>query len=153
MPRVKRLRQSASHCHICGLIIPVEIVSSKHPLYGTIDHVIPLSKGGKDKASNRAPAHNLCNRHKADKPELSPKEKLKAFKCALACLNEYNATAKLTLTKRQKIAAKRRAGILDRHGNEILEKAKRTGIGYESNGYNYLLSIWDNEGGASYNPQ
>lgn len=51
-------------CHICGLPIPFVIVDPRHPLVGTIDHVIPRSRGGKDCAANRAPAHRCCNTHK-----------------------------------------------------------------------------------------
>lgn len=66
--RTKRamLCESVGWCSLCGLRIPNYIASSSHPLFGTIDHVIPLSRGGKDKASNRRPAHNLCNRMKGN---------------------------------------------------------------------------------------
>jgi hypothetical protein len=47
-------------CHICGFPIP-EISSVVHPLFGTIDHVVPFSDGGKDAADNRLPAHRICN--------------------------------------------------------------------------------------------
>lgn len=48
-------------CHLCGYPIPDWIVSPTHPLFGTIDHVIPRSLGGKNYAANRAPAHRFCN--------------------------------------------------------------------------------------------
>ncbi len=53
-------------CSLCGLRIPNYIASPQHPLFGTIDHVVPLSRGGKDRAANRQPAHNLCNRMKGN---------------------------------------------------------------------------------------
>lgn len=53
-------------CSICGLKIPNRVVSSDHPLYGTIDHVLPLSKGGTDTFANRAPAHRVCNSRKGN---------------------------------------------------------------------------------------
>lgn len=54
-------------CHICSLPIPDNVVSYKHPLYPTIDHVIPKSRGGPSHYSNYAPAHRICNGIKADK--------------------------------------------------------------------------------------
>lgn len=47
-------------CHICLLPIPDHLVNPGHPLFGTRDHVIPKSKGGRGWA-NLAPAHRYCN--------------------------------------------------------------------------------------------
>lgn len=58
--------ESIGMCSLCGLRIPNYIASSSHPLFGTIDHVIPLSRGGKNTAENRKPAHQLCNRMKGN---------------------------------------------------------------------------------------
>lgn len=55
-------------CHICGLPIPEDILDSRHPLFGTIDHVIPRSAGGSNSTENRAPAHQVCNRMKSGRP-------------------------------------------------------------------------------------
>ena len=33
----------------------------------TVDHVIPLSKGGSDELENLRPAHWICNNRKSDK--------------------------------------------------------------------------------------
>ena len=60
------LCESVGICSLCGLRIPNYIASSDHPLFGTIDHVIPLSRGGKNTADNRKPAHQLCNRMKGN---------------------------------------------------------------------------------------
>lgn len=59
-------------CHICGIPIPHDLVNSNHPMFGTIDHVVPISKGGKDCAANRKPAHRLCNQWKGDL-EITPR--------------------------------------------------------------------------------
>jgi HNH endonuclease len=56
---------SISWCHICGLMIPDSIVSPGHSLYGTVDHVVPLSLGGQNKIENRRAAHRMCNSRKA----------------------------------------------------------------------------------------
>lgn len=52
---------SKTPCHICELPIRFDLVNVNHPLAGTIDHVIPRSLGGTDVASNRLPAHRVCN--------------------------------------------------------------------------------------------
>src|SRR5258708_6773521 len=53
-------------CYLCGLPIPDDIASSRHPLFGTVDHVIPRSRNGADALNNRLPAHRLCNQQKGD---------------------------------------------------------------------------------------
>lgn len=49
-------------CAICGLPVMLEGM--------TIDHIIPLSKGGKDERANMQPAHAQCNYAKADKTQI-----------------------------------------------------------------------------------
>lgn len=53
-------------CHICGLQIPNDVVSRTHPLFGTVDHIVPLACGGENVNANRAPAHRLCNNRKGN---------------------------------------------------------------------------------------
>lgn len=60
----KAVRSSVHQCSLCFLPIPQGIVDSSHPLFGTVDHVIPLSKGGTNAIRNRAPAHRFCNMRK-----------------------------------------------------------------------------------------
>lgn len=74
--RSKSLCSKPTHCHLCGLPIPSEIVNVDHPLFGTVDHVTPLSKGGLNVIENRAPAHKLCNNKKASRLVLDPQEVL-----------------------------------------------------------------------------
>jgi 5-methylcytosine-specific restriction endonuclease McrA len=45
-------------CHICGDMISLEIGSLSRL---SLDHVIPLSRGGKNTIENVAPAHRICN--------------------------------------------------------------------------------------------
>lgn len=50
-------------CHLCGKRI---FKSKRWPdqACGTIDHIVPLSEGGRDEPSNVAAAHWRCNREK-----------------------------------------------------------------------------------------
>lgn len=54
-------------CGICGK--PVDkTLKSPHPLSPTIDHIIPISKGGHPSDMNNLQlAHRQCNRAKSDK--------------------------------------------------------------------------------------
>lgn len=40
-----------------------------HPLSFTVDHVMPLNKGGTDTLDNKQAAHWLCNRLKSDRTD------------------------------------------------------------------------------------
>ena len=53
-------------CHICGGQIP-ENVDRFHPLYFTMDHVVPLAEGGAHTYENVKPAHASCNKQKSAK--------------------------------------------------------------------------------------
>lgn len=53
-------------CHICAGAIPDD-VGRYHPLYLTIDHVIPLVHGGNHTMENVMPAHSSCNKQKSAK--------------------------------------------------------------------------------------
>lgn len=47
-------------CHLCGGACSLS-VSPRHPLYLTLDHVVPRSLGGDDTIANLRPAHLRCN--------------------------------------------------------------------------------------------
>ena len=53
-------------CYICGKLT-VATVHHSHPLYPTLDHVIPLSKGGMHGPDNVKCAHSNCNLRKSAK--------------------------------------------------------------------------------------
>jgi 5-methylcytosine-specific restriction endonuclease McrA len=60
------VRTYGANCHICELPIDPSLPrTSKQGL--TVDHLIPLSKGGSDTIENLRPAHWSCNRKKSDK--------------------------------------------------------------------------------------
>ena len=48
-------------CHLCGNEIDYGITDHLGPLAFTIDHVIPIAKGGADHIDNLAAAHRRCN--------------------------------------------------------------------------------------------
>ena len=64
--------KTQTHCGICGA--PVDFsYTYPHPLSPTVDHIIPVSKGGHPTdLSNLQLAHRYCNREKSDK--LIPKQ-------------------------------------------------------------------------------
>jgi 5-methylcytosine-specific restriction endonuclease McrA len=65
-PRVEKIDRAAiiardqSICHLCGLVVPPEEMS--------LDHLIPLARGGSHTADNLAVAHLVCNKKRGTKP-------------------------------------------------------------------------------------
>ena len=59
------LRKQRGLCYVCKE--PLSIKDHEGPDYATIEHVIPLSKGGKDDLSNLAVSHQKCNTQKGNK--------------------------------------------------------------------------------------
>jgi hypothetical protein len=53
-------------CHLCGQPLQCD-EQVPHPLAPTIDHVIPLARGGTHEPSNVRAAHFLCNSTKRDR--------------------------------------------------------------------------------------
>lgn len=63
----KRILATQNTCGICGH--PVDFsLKSPHPMSATIDHIIPIAKGGHPSdIDNLQLAHWTCNRQKSDK--------------------------------------------------------------------------------------
>lgn len=59
-------------CSLCAEPIDVSIMDELHPMYATLDHVVPLSEGGRHAADNLRPAHRVCNSLKGDAYDGSP---------------------------------------------------------------------------------
>lgn len=55
-----RIRRTQPDCHICGRPIDYTL-RTPDPYSFEVDHVIPLSKGGRDDITNKAAAHRTCN--------------------------------------------------------------------------------------------
>ena len=54
-------------CHLCGADIDYS-AGYLDPESFTIDHIIPIARGGADHIDNIAAAHRKCNRAKSDGP-------------------------------------------------------------------------------------
>lgn len=63
----KKILKTQTICGICGR--PVDFsYKYPHPLSPTVDHIIPIAKGGHPSdIDNLQLAHRCCNREKADK--------------------------------------------------------------------------------------
>lgn len=65
VPRLEIFERDNWQCQIVGCFypgIPASLDAGRHhPLLASVDHIIPLSKGGKHKRSNLACSHLRCN--------------------------------------------------------------------------------------------
>lgn len=60
------IEEYGSNCFICGAAIDLDLPRTHR--YGlTVDHLMPISKGGTDELGNLRPAHWICNIKKSDK--------------------------------------------------------------------------------------
>lgn len=63
----KRVLATQDICGICGKPVDKSL-KSPHPLSATVDHIIPIAKGGHPSdIENLQLAHRNCNRQKSDK--------------------------------------------------------------------------------------
>lgn len=68
-----RIKAMHPPCAICGLPINYSLPYTS-PWSFTLDHIIPISKGGLTSEDNVQAAHRKCNRAKGEKLFLSPEE-------------------------------------------------------------------------------
>ena len=63
----RRILQTQEVCGICGKPVDKSL-RSPHPMSATVDHIIPVSKGGHPTdLDNLQLAHRCCNRQKSDR--------------------------------------------------------------------------------------
>ncbi len=64
-------RKSSGLCHYCGAkFAPAEL---------TMDHIVPISRGGKSSKGNTVPACKTCNNQKKDLLPIEWEERLEAL--------------------------------------------------------------------------
>jgi 5-methylcytosine-specific restriction endonuclease McrA len=63
------VRDTQSHCWLCGYPINLNLNAQTHPLGSTVDEIIPRSHGGSttDQA-NLGHAHRVCNTSRGNRP-------------------------------------------------------------------------------------
>jgi hypothetical protein len=131
-------------CALCGLRIPAEIVNTAHHLAGTIDHMHPLSIGGRDNHTNRVAAHSFCNGRKKNRLVV-PYHELESWRDYIA-----KALIKLDPVKYAKQGDK----------GSLQEARKRSiqPIVYPASWYNFARrknkeypgQVWEDDGGAPW---
>lgn len=62
----KQIARTKPPCGICGQDIDYTL-PHLDPLSFTVDHIIPVIKGGPDELDNKQAAHRSCNRTKSDR--------------------------------------------------------------------------------------
>ena len=65
-------------CGICGEPIDYSL-HYLDPMAYTVDHIIPLAKGGSDELDNKQAAHRDCNRGKSDRLDYEPEPEFRTF--------------------------------------------------------------------------
>ena len=71
----QKVLKTQDTCGICGLPVDMSL-KYPHPMSPTVDHIIPIAKGGHPSDINNLQlAHRHCNRQKSDKIVAIPKEK------------------------------------------------------------------------------
>lgn len=116
-------------CHICGLMIPNDIVSPDHHLYGTVDHVTPRSKGGRESFDNRLPAHRICNIIKGNK-DIQTIDR----NALMGNVNQLLAKYGHKCSHQMLAVARKRVGLAPKKGTNTF--------------FFYQYSRWDDDGGC-----
>lgn len=66
----KRFKEQRGVCAICGIRMqPLGDVPVHPTMQATLDHIVPLSKGGMDHWENTQAAHRKCNQEKGNQYE------------------------------------------------------------------------------------
>jgi 5-methylcytosine-specific restriction endonuclease McrA len=70
----KTLARHQKHCHICGKWLDFD-APFHSPDFVTLDHIVPISRGGSNALKNLHLAHRQCNERKADVDPFQQPEK------------------------------------------------------------------------------
>lgn len=62
----KKILASQSVCGVCGRPVDMSL-KYPHPMSATVDHIIPVAKGGGSELGNLQLTHLWCNRQKSDR--------------------------------------------------------------------------------------
>lgn len=62
----RQIKRAKPDCALCGGPIDYDLPHLDPGEY-TVDHIVPLNKGGTDTIDNKQAAHRSCNRTKSDK--------------------------------------------------------------------------------------
>lgn len=57
----KLMKRDGNRCAICGELLRLEIKDPKHPMFTTLDHILPKSFGGRNGTDNLRLTHKKCN--------------------------------------------------------------------------------------------
>ena len=60
------LRKTSTVCALCGMPLD-KTLKFPHPMSISIDHIIPVAKGGRSTLDNLQAAHLICNKTKGQK--------------------------------------------------------------------------------------
>lgn len=73
---VAALKAAGYPCWICGHNIPANVDGRTHPLAFTLDHLVPLSRGGSllDPANARS-SHRKCNSARGNRTAPKPQQR------------------------------------------------------------------------------
>ena len=134
--RDKSISSNPNWCVLCGLQIPDCIVWQGHPLAGSIEHLRPISLGGQNVASNRFPAHRLCNNRKGNREKFTLEDGVKLQDFVIPLLRRVDPNIKLNRKQLREAAKRIRTldGIPDRRSLR----------------YNHPIQRWEDDGGFVY---
>jgi len=136
------MKKPALTCGICLMPIPPGIVNHEHPLAPTIDHIIPISRGGRKMAkSNHQIAHHMCNRQKGNRLQAEFTEEM-WFGLTAGVFKELKRFMPEKMTRGYLTEARKRVGIMrlsvaDADARDYVERR------YTDN----PIIRWENDGG------
>lgn len=109
--RIRLAQDNEWKCHYCGC--PISRTPDRKEALATVDHKIPLSRGGVWKRFNITSACRECNESKDDMTE-------DEFRFFLYLMQEPKMTT-VTLTEREKVEKAKRQEFIDKIKQDVFE--------------------------------